>query len=53
MVSFSLLIILKPFGGGLVQPLPKRLPGVVYDHQNYAAGGGNGSVMLGMLCPCV
>ena len=30
MVSFSLLIILKPFGGGLVQPLPKRLPGVVY-----------------------
>jgi hypothetical protein len=28
--SFILLILLKPFGGGLVQPLSKRLPGVRY-----------------------
>ena len=28
--SFSLLILLKPFKDGLVQPLPRRLPGVVY-----------------------
>jgi hypothetical protein len=28
--SFSLLILLKPFDDGLVQPLPRRLPGVVY-----------------------
>jgi hypothetical protein len=27
---FILLILLKPFGGGLVQPLAKRLPGVQY-----------------------
>ncbi len=25
-----LLILLKPFGGGLIQPLAKRLPGVRY-----------------------
>ena len=29
-LSFSLLILQKPFDGGLVQPLPHRLPGVVY-----------------------
>jgi hypothetical protein len=28
--SFSLLILLKPFNGGLVQLLPRRLPGVMY-----------------------
>ena len=28
--SFILLILLKPFDGGLVQPLAKRLPGVGY-----------------------
>ena len=28
--SFSLLILLKPFDDGLVQPLPRRLPGVGY-----------------------
>jgi hypothetical protein len=28
--SFSLLIILKPFNGGLSQPLPQRLPRVGY-----------------------
>ena len=27
---FILLILLKPFGGGLIQPLAKRLPGVQY-----------------------
>jgi hypothetical protein len=30
MFSFSLLIPLKPFDDSLVQPLPHRLPGVVY-----------------------
>jgi len=28
--SFTLLILIKPFDGGLVQPLAKRLPGVGY-----------------------
>jgi hypothetical protein len=28
--SFIFLILLKPFDGGLVQPLPCRLPGVRY-----------------------
>ncbi len=28
--SLSLLILLKPFDGGLGQPLPQRLPGVWY-----------------------
>ena len=28
--SFSLLILLKPFDDGLVQPLNRRLPGVGY-----------------------
>jgi len=30
--SFILLILLKPFSGGLVQALSKRLPGVRYFH---------------------
>ncbi len=30
MLSFSLLILLKPFNDGLVQPLAKRLPGIQY-----------------------
>ena len=38
--SCILLILLKPFDGGLVQPLAKRLPGMhIFVHQNYAAGG--------------
>jgi hypothetical protein len=28
--SFSLLILIKPIDDGLVQPLPRRLPGVGY-----------------------
>ena len=28
--SFSLLILIKPINDGLVQPLPRRLPGVGY-----------------------
>ena len=28
--SFILLILIKPFDGGLLQPLAKRLPGVGY-----------------------
>jgi hypothetical protein len=27
---FSSLILVKPYDDGLVQPLPRRLPGVVY-----------------------
>jgi hypothetical protein len=46
---------IKPFDGGLVPPLPKRLPGggtIVY--QNHGAGGGNGSIMVGMfVCLCL
>ena len=30
--SFILLILLKSFDGSLVQPLPRRLPGVGYAH---------------------
>jgi hypothetical protein len=30
--SFILLILIKSFDDGLVQPLPRRLPGVGYDH---------------------
>ena len=53
--SFILLILIKPFEGGLVQPLAKRLPGVRYFvRQNHAAGGGNGSIMVGMFgCLCL
>ena len=43
------MILLKPFDGGLVQPLAKRLPGYgIFVHQNHAAGGGNSSIMVGM-----
>ncbi len=50
MFSFILLILIKPFDGGLFQPLAKRLPGVGYvlPSKPYGAGGGNGSVMAGM-----
>jgi hypothetical protein len=30
--SFILLILIKSFDDGLVQPLPRRLPGVGYAH---------------------
>ena len=48
------MILLKPFDGGLVQPLAKRLPGYgIFFHQNHAAGGGNSSIMVGMfVCLC-
>ena len=46
--SFSLLILLKPFNGGLRQPLSQRLLGVGYAWQtNHAAGGANDSIMVG------
>jgi hypothetical protein len=51
-----LLILLKPFGGGLIQHLAKRLPGGcgIFIHQNQASGGENGSIMVGMLlCLCL
>ncbi len=46
--SCILLILLIPFYNGLVQPLAKRLQRVRLVHQNHAAGGGNGSIMVGM-----
>jgi hypothetical protein len=48
------LILLKSFDGSLEQPLPQRLPGVGYARQkNHAAGGANGSIMVGMfVCLC-
>ncbi len=43
--SFILLIVLKPFDGGLGQPLLQRLPGEGYVcPSTHAAGGGNGSL---------
>jgi hypothetical protein len=53
--SFSLLILIKPINDGLVQPLPHRLPGGgMLDRQNHAAGGANGSIMVGMfVCLCL
>ena len=49
MFSFILLILLKPFNEGLVQPLPCRLPGWgTLVHQNHADGEENGSIMVGM-----
>ena len=52
--SFILFILLKSFDDGLVQPLPRRLPGVgMLIHQNHAAGEENGSIMVGMfVCLC-
>ncbi len=46
----------KPFNGGLVQPLAKRLPGVGYvpPSKPHGAGGGNGSIVVGMfVCLCL
>jgi hypothetical protein len=50
MFSFILLILLlKPFDDGLVQPLPPRLPGWgTLVHQNHADGEEIGSIMVGM-----
>jgi len=49
MFSFCVLIVLKPFDEGLIQPLPCRLPGwCTIVHQNHATGGGNDSIMVGM-----
>jgi hypothetical protein len=45
--SFILLILLKPFNDGLVQPLPHRLPGVVY--ARHVAEEENRSIMVGMI----
>jgi hypothetical protein len=46
--AFILLILLKSFDGGLVQPLAKRLPGVRYFcPSNHAAGGENGCLPSG------
>ena len=43
------MILIKPFGDGLVQPLLRRLPGVGYARpSNHAAGEENGSSMVGM-----
>ncbi len=43
------MIVLKPFNDGLVQPLLKRLLGVVYTRpSNHATGGENGTIMVGI-----
>ena len=43
------MILLKPFNDGLIQPLPRKLPGGgTLVHQNHAAGVENGSIMVGM-----
>ncbi len=50
-----LLILIKPFDGGLVKPLAKRPQrwGMILN-QNHGTGGGNGSVMVGMfVCLCL
>jgi hypothetical protein len=54
-VSFILLILLKPFNVGLVQPLVKRLPGVRYFHPSKpCCWRGKGSIMVGMfVCLCL
>jgi hypothetical protein len=39
MFSFSLLILLIPFDGGLVQPR-------IFVHHNHVAGGENSSIMV-------
>jgi hypothetical protein len=49
-----LLILLKPFNGGLSQPILQRLPGVVYAQSNQPCRWrGKCSIMVGMLlCLC-
>jgi hypothetical protein len=44
-ILLYLLILRKPFDGGLVQPLAKRLPGVRYVHPS--------KPWWGCLCVCV
>jgi hypothetical protein len=57
--SFILLILLKPFDGGLAQPLAKRLLGHswgcgMFLHQSHGTRGGNDSIMVGMfVCLCL
>jgi hypothetical protein len=43
------LILLKPFDDGLVHPFRVGSRGwCIFVHQNHAAGGENGSIMVGM-----
>jgi hypothetical protein len=47
--SFSLLILLKHFDDGLVHPFRVGSQGwCTLVHQNHAAGGENGSIMVGI-----
>ncbi len=52
--SFNLYFNTNPFEGNLAQPLPQRRPGVGYARPtNHAAGGENGSIVVGIFVSCV